>query len=1057
MTGFYDNQSQFQGNQNKFSGNINEDMTLTELFQSLGENQQYGWLYLRCLEREVFLYFQGDLVALASEPVEKLSFIPAKLYYAGKLPEGLYNSIMASENPLAELEDRVEYQEEVVNILNSICYEEICHTFSWIQGYFEFTAQNHPDAEQFQQPPIGKMFEIENILMSVAQRHQEMMEIAQTLPGYDEIVIQGRDLDMPCTIDDPMGNIWSLADYRSIKDILLLSYFSEFDASNILNSFLMDGTLRLISEEEAKIAAVRYEQEENYTKASEYYQLLLRRNCFDLSACESLAICYEKMGQINILGELYYNMSERFMACNTPQEQIQGGIYLKKFTELFPDSNEGIEARIKLFYFSFEKKIDQQYIDYNPIIEGKKLFQLLRFRKDDERAREILKRILVITPHDKTLQSQLINVCLDLRDIPSAVVQYENMAKIYKRDKNWEDLISTYNKIIKLMPSRKDIARELEIVQNKKEKGKRLLIRFLILLVLGGLVAGILILKQHLDEQKKLPPELTPEQIEELKRKKQEKIDRNAKKLLRLAQAKFKQKELISSKNLLESILKRKEKPSPEIVTYIQKELDFVLGKIKAKQDIFKRYKKRRFDAELMEKAKRYDDAIRIYREILQTVKFKNYKTLKTIRYPLIVKSDIACKVQIDEETFKKSAKVDLELRVNPKFKKIEIVVRGYKSLYFYNAFGIYGAKEQTFNKRKYTPLKKAIIEVPKIKVTEWTYELPGRFFVKNDVSYKDEKIYAPDRNSKIYTFELENDKIENANPWSHSGTNSASFTTVKKYRNVLYWGDRNYIYALNTSTNLLIGRTKITKGTSRKVALYSKGIIVGGDDGGVYALPYLQSRTRSWKPLWRYPRRKSIRKIISPPVVIGSNKVIVGGGDGFLYCLSLSRGGIYWKQKINRRAIYCEPKAVGRYIYIVENNVLLLLKVLNGRIMKKVPIQGNVKAMTAHKGKIYFGTSRRKIYCFTQKTLTLDWEFAGHAPFQASPLISKNILYIGSQRDFIDKRRIIKKAKFYALDITKGKEEWSYQMQHNLVSSPILIDNMIIQFADKVYAFYNN
>ena len=420
-------------NQNKFNGNINEDMTLTDIFQTLGVKQQHGWLFLRYLDQEICLYFQGDLVGLVTPPQEKLSFIPAKLFYAGKLDHGQYEEVENSAEPLQKV-STVVAEEELNNILNTICYEEICNTFSWPQGYFEFISHNHPEANP-NLVPLGRLFEVEGVLMEVAQRQQESDNILGMLPSHGEILVHSVPLDIECLPDDPMGNIWSLADHRSIKEIVLLSFFSEFDSYRILSTLLQDKNLMLISEDELMARANQLEAQGNWGSAASHYHLLLARNPMDVNACESLAHYYERANEIEALAELYKTIGERLITSQNFKERNLGGTYLRKFYELFPESAEAVEARVVLFFEIINQNIDSKGIEYNPILEGKKLFQLLRSRKDDERARQVLEILLKITPHDKSLQSQLINVCLDLQDIPSAVAQYESIAKICERDK----------------------------------------------------------------------------------------------------------------------------------------------------------------------------------------------------------------------------------------------------------------------------------------------------------------------------------------------------------------------------------------------------------------------------------------------------------------------------------------------------------------------------------------------------------------------------------------------------------------------------------------------
>ena len=543
----------------KFHGNISEDMTLGNIFEQVAQNQQYGWLFLKYPQKEVRLYFQGDLVGLVTPPEDKLQFLPEKMYYGGKISEEIYQKVVQTEDPLKALEEMAP-EEEVNAILNNICYDEICALFLCYEGYFEFTEQNNTEADVNWQP-IGRMFESEGVLIETANRQQEHQHIYQALPELEEILAPANpniaDMYSP---DDPVRFILQLACQRSVHEVLYFSYFGEFDTVRILSSLVTEGKLRILTEEELKAYAAEFDTKKQWDKAIIYYRLLLKRNPMDTVSCETLATCYEKTNQPQKMATLYWSLAGSLFNSRNRADHTQAALYLKKFAEISPDSPEGLEARLQIFDMINRQEVDAKEIHYNILKEGRELFQALRYRKEDVRARQILERLLLLAPHDKTLVSQYINVCLDLRDVTSAVVQYENMAKMYERDRNWKELESVYQKIVRLMPSRTDILQKLETVK-KHQPGrvawKYRIIFALIFLALGG-GSWLGVKKYVITPQKKLDngdnsvktPD--PQSLVETIREKQKKIDADVDQLLKKAVKAQEDWDIMAAKTLLE-------------------------------------------------------------------------------------------------------------------------------------------------------------------------------------------------------------------------------------------------------------------------------------------------------------------------------------------------------------------------------------------------------------------------------------------------------------------------------------------------------------------------
>ena len=1059
-------------NQNKFHGNINEDMTLTDIFQTLGVNQQHGWLFLRYLDQEICLYFQGDLVGLVTPPQEKLSFISAKLFYADKLSQDQYEEVENSEAPLEKLSTLVA-EEELNNILNTICYEEICNTFSWPQGYFEFISHNHPEANP-NLVPLGRLFEVEGVLMEVAQRQQESDEILAMLPPPDEILVHANPLDMECLPDDPMGNIWNLAHHRSIKEIVLLSFFSEFDTYRILSTLLQERNLAPINGRELMDQAQSMEKQGNLEAAANYYQLLLVRNPMDLGACDALAHCYERINQIEALAELYKTTGERLVASQNFQERNLGGSYLRKFYELFPESAEAVEARVGLFFEVINQKIDSKEIEYNPILEGKKLFQLLRSRKDDDRARQILEILLKITPHDKSLQSHLINVCLDLQDIPSAVAQYESIAKIYERDKNWDELIATYQKIVRLAPERKDIQKKLDSIESRKNRGKKLVVRAAILLAvcllgLSGWYGYSLYVtppppprtngsnvKNPLPHGNQKTPDI------------KEALHKKAKEKLKSATTQIEAGKLEMAQQTLKDILLITSLPEA-IIQETKSKLQNVESLIKQRDETLGEFNNSYARAQNLEKQGQCKDAILIYLALWRNKRFKKIARHRDIRLPLQLKViPSGASVLIDNKKVAVLAGKDFKLlHCHPDFQSLTISLPSYESVVYYNAF----QKNNSSATEGAIPLNDSKIETTLKKKILWKIDITSRSrsIVDATPSYINGVLFLAARDDHLYSFQgfSKNSKPRYAAPPIKLESFSSFSASPVYYRSVLYLGGTNGLfYAIYPPQQKVVGLynrlfkkaridEKAAISEEYKLLIFCAISYGSAYAGRLYALPLLRKSVGSnWPHSWYFLRQN---KMNTAPVIHG-RRVFIGCDDGYLYCLDIERHGkIIWGYRIGT-AVTCAPAIDGKLLYIIGNNQLRAVKIDSGREQWTVPVRGDVVGQPLlHQDILYFGTSSKKVYAASVKQRGILWSYDGIAPFKATPAISvkKGIVYIGSDKGYAGKKNLSEMtARLYAFDAQTGSLRWYYPFSKDLRASPVLINDIVVQVADKIYCF---
>lgn len=1021
-----------------FYGNISEDMPLGNIFEQIAHSQNYGWLFLKYPDKEVRLYFQGDLIGLVTPPEDKFQFIPEKLYYAGKLSQEDYERVISSEEPLKGLEEVVP-EEEIATVLNNICYDEICSLFLNYEGYFEFTEQNHSEEVNPDLIPIGRMFESDGILIEATRRQQEYKEIYGSLPSPDEILICNDPDAANYPPDDPIGNLLTVANRRALREIKLFCYFGEFDAMRILSSMLQDAKIRPLNEEELRAYATEFETKEDWNRAIQYYQVLLQRNPLDNVACDALSTCYEKIGQQDKLPLLYQTTAISLLQSGKKNERTQGAFYLKKFCEISPESVEGIDGRVQLFDLAVQEKIDSKAIEYNVLLEGKQLFQTLRYRREDKKARQILEHLLRLAPQDKSLPSQYINVCLDLRDINSAVAQYENMAKIYERDHNWKEVEGVYQKIVKLCPSRVDIQQKLETMKKHRLRMPRLAKVAGWLVVLAALSGGgwwgytNFVAPQDPNNKPHNGSSNIPDrqpQLAEIMREKQKKVDKDAGQLLLQAMEAKDEWDLVKSKSLLEESLYKGPSEFVQIFNgdaYHQihlnnnslpdpMRLSFEQNNCPLSQDINVTVKIPSEEWLLEDVGKK------------QKYQVVRHKTKNILVVSLVLKSEIqglleTVKKQLDEFDQKlDQAKINeqngeievarhiyLELWKDaryiklPKRKNIRIPVS-----FDVSPAGVLIKVDGQENPRQNSP--QTVYCSPVFKEIE--ISLPGytpRFFFNSFVSPSTPPIVDEKRplealpDTKVVSVKLEKTTIWESEIEEDNKRRRALLVEGNLYyaNGVLYIACRNdsiYAYQWNNEGGApqRLWKLKIGRLSSFSTSpVLHKGILyIGGQNGVFYAIDADKGEIRQQSLLDNKPL------INCSPVISTNNRMVfIAASDGAVYTFPLvdpttKSWAPLWKFPTQKK-IVCTPAAV--------DDLLLI------------------------------GGTNKFLYALNVKTKAVTWYKSFSQPIAASPVIDGTTAYVGAGD------------QLFAYGYQDGKSLWNCKLQGNILSILATKENLLV------------
>lgn len=214
----------------------------------------------------------------------------------------------------------------------------------------------------------------------------------------------------------------------------------------------------------------------------------------------------------------------------------------------------------------------------------------------------------------------------------------------------------------------------------------------------------------------------------------------------------------------------------------------------------------------------------------------------------------------------------------------------------------------------------------------KWAFRTDGEIY--SSPALDDNILYIGSNDNYLYAIDIENGKLK----WRYE-TEGPVVSSPLVNHNFLYFGswDNNF-YALDKETGKLEWKFTAGWGIDSSPIIYKDKIYFGCRDNNLYALDSLDGDLK-----WMFTANAAIQS--SPEVYGGS--VFFGSDDGYIYAISATDGALIWK---NAPDYYID----GIYNYVTR------------------PI---VSSPMAYDGRVYFGSTNGKIYCFDAKTFELPEE----------------------------------------------------------------------------------
>ena len=254
--------------------------------------------------------------------------------------------------------------------------------------------------------------------------------------------------------------------------------------------------------------------------------------------------------------------------------------------------------------------------------------------------------------------------------------------------------------------------------------------------------------------------------------------------------------------------------------------------------------------------------------------------------------------------------------------------------------------------------------------------------------------------------------------------------------RDVLWF----YEMVTTSGGGLGCGPTSIPMAIYATPIVYGDSVYVGTYSGEVYALS-----TADGEVIWVYPPKGEgyIGAVVGSPV-IASGIIYASSSDGKVYALNTTNGKRKWETEIldeRQRKLWASPVIQGDALYVstLDGHIYALL-LETGELSDWAfeAETGFASSPVIYEDTIFLGSFDRYLYAIKIGSNVSMWKFPEEEPagnwFWASPIVNESIVYAGC----LD-------GKLYAIEAETGGKVWEFDAERPIVSSPILMDNLLI------------
>jgi outer membrane protein assembly factor BamB len=244
-----------------------------------------------------------------------------------------------------------------------------------------------------------------------------------------------------------------------------------------------------------------------------------------------------------------------------------------------------------------------------------------------------------------------------------------------------------------------------------------------------------------------------------------------------------------------------------------------------------------------------------------------------------------------------------------------------------------------------------------------------------------------------------------------------------------------------NTSRSLIY-TTPIVDGDLVYIGTYSGQVLALNTLARSQNLTFPQKRYDEWE--WYCPIDNAKSNAIVADLLVSDDAIYVSSSNGRVYSLDKEFGDLDWESEILDKThlkLWTSPVIQGDNLYVSTfDGHIYALSLETGELSdwSFESEAGFDSSPVIYEDTIYVGSFDRHLYAIGIGSDVPMWKFPQEKPagdwFWASPVVNEGIVYAGC----LD-------GKLYAIDAKTGVKLWEFDAGSPIVSSPVLIGNLLV------------
>ncbi|MCA8948106.1 MAG: PQQ-binding-like beta-propeller repeat protein [Planctomycetes bacterium] len=443
-------------------GNLDQ-INLSDIFQTLAMSKMEGVLRVHNPLEQRHVYCCDGFVRILTPPRVIQRRIGQRLVQAGFITsDQLRSALMRQRKERHQLgqilvEDGVITQEQIEDVANVQVAEDLFSLFTWSHGTFEFYKGAVTDEALRNKFESCPEFEVSSLLLEVARRSDEWESILERISSLDELPITTCE-ESPRQLNEIEYAIFRGADGRqTYRQLAEQTTQGLFEVARVARDLVAEGLIAPISDEQMVATAEAWAEEGNPKQAVMVLQTLRDRPTdLTLDVVRGVAAVLERAGERKLAG---LTLLEVAQLQSDPELALSMARDACAFAPHDPATLAFLRSTLLAHSPPDDPEIEQVTTTLIDAMLAEDQVEAALQVVDEARASGACGPAVLI--REARLRQKG-------RDVAGAIAVFEEVAEIYRTLGDRDRLRETYEAILRIDRTRKDIQRLLHRMQQTR-------------------------------------------------------------------------------------------------------------------------------------------------------------------------------------------------------------------------------------------------------------------------------------------------------------------------------------------------------------------------------------------------------------------------------------------------------------------------------------------------------------------------------------------------------------------------------------------------------------